>query len=1755
MAEERARMSAKGWLTRAGRKLESIVDDFEAADSHAEWKAEALIALTDFDRRMSAFDDAQARVEAIIEEERLGEDIEKAATFKDLFTKIRAKIQVMLSNCDGHESTLVTSDGIKLPKLNLPWFSGEYEQWPAFWEAFEACVINAPMPECQKFAYLRSLLKGEAARSIEGLSLTAGHFQSACDLLKGRYGRPEKLRFMHIEQMLKLQVDQCDLRKLQDTLLVHIRSLESLDVKGHQYGIFLTPLVLSKLPEQVRMEWARGAEGKEGDLDHLLEFLNEEVKRQERSGTFATRSSTVAAASSRQASTSVEHQSPLRRSKRHSGRPLPAAAALTSTEISRGGRGCSFCRQQHPSDRCPAWLNMTPGERYQEIKVRGLCFCCLSPSHSARYCKVRCQHCGGRHHQMCCLRTLAVSHDVQQAGSQQQGQLSGGPPPMVTGANGQGGSANGAGAQRGSGMGSKPGPDVSLSCKTDGFCSVLPTATVNVMSASGPVKATLIFDSGSDRTYVSEQLMKRADGRWKGSCDMTYAAFGGGKSSRNCDVYELDVCGANLSEPSVHTVKAVQVPTICAPLVRPRVKSELIHFFRHVELADKAFSSETPLSPQQIDILVGQDMYWSLMRAGLIRSSVSGLVAQETVFGWVLSGMAEGGPGEVGGRPALLTMSELTLCPPSVGDMWSLEGFGVCDDTGSDVLAEFNDSVQYNAGRYVVELPWRKDHSGDQLMDNRAGAESRLAGLSRKLSKDPELQAGYDAALQCMEDDGIIAEVTPEQMVSEQRTYYLPHRPVVKPGSASTKVRPVFDASAKGPNGLSLNDCVEVGPMLMPNLQEVLIRFRRWRFGLSADIVKAFHQIRLADRDLDVHRFLWCREGQTRVMRFQRVVMGVACSPFLMNATIKHHLAQYADSPVVGELRDNLYVDDWLTGADSPEQVNEMLQEASCIMAGAGMELAKCCSNSTDLFEKAQQASAADQTGKVKVLGVTWSRDDDTFSFIGDQLPEGVVPTKRLVLSVLARLFDPLGFVTPFVMMGKCMFQELWSQKLGWDDDVPLCSAELLTQWMRDCRKLQMVKVPRCYFDVSGTDWLTGEGIELHAFADASPKGYGAVVYIRISPRRDSVAAVTSVSLVMSKGRVAPLKRLTLPRLELLGCLMAARLVQFVRRALRLPADTPYTCWSDSMIALGWIRGSPQRWKQFVANRVTEIQELTSVDCWSHCRSDENPADLVTRGVLAETLLASSLWFKGPVWLSQQDAVSAREEEESPLSLPPEETAGVTGALVAADAGKEVEGTAPFLDVERYGTLSKSTRVVGWMMRFVHNARRSGVPRDGELSSGELAAARNQLFRLVQAGSYAGEIRALREGKSDVPSDSPIRRLAPFLADDGLLRIRGRLQFSELSYEEKHPVILPRGHLATQLVREQHLFLKHAGVATLITAVRSAFWIVGLRCIARRVVHRCVSCRRHDSRACCEPAAPLPQDRTNQAPPFAVTGVDYAGPLFCVDSPKQKFYICLFTCAVTRAVHLEMTESLPLNDFMLAFRRFTARRGVPRVVYSDNARTFLGADKYLQGHFGHLAPQWKFMVPRAPWWGGMYERLVRSVKAALKKSLGQRCLSKTELETVLVEIEACVNSRPLTFVGDTPDCPNPITPCHFLTGHSVGFRARELDDPSAVTGQMLSDRAKLREKRLDRFWSVWMKEYVRNLPPAVRKFRPQGRLREGAVVLIEEDNVPRLQWDLGVVLKLLPGRDGIARSAEVRTARGRKTRAVQRLHDLEVLDP
>ena len=1076
-----------------------------------------------------------------------------------------------------------------------------------------------------------------------------------------------------------------------------------------------------------------------------------------------------------------------------------------------------------------------------------------------------------------------------------------------------------------------------------------------------------------------------------------------------------------------------------------------------------------------------------------------------------------------------------------------MESIGISDAPveAADVSAVFKQQIKYVDGRYEVGFPW-KPGMADTLQDNEKLARVRLESLSRRLARDNSDLAGrYDSVLQEMENERIIEEVPVDEKVSPHPTYYMPHHPVIKESSSSTKVRPVFDASAAGRNGVSLNDCMEAGPNLMPSLPEILIRFRRRKIGLTADITKAFLQVGISESDRDVSRFLWKLDGTVRVMRFTRVPFGNKSSPFLLNATIKHHLETYPKTKVVTELLNNLYVDDWLTGADSDAEGCDMIQEADVIMKKAGMSFSKWSSNSPVVAEMLhhQFRDKYLTAETVKVLGMRWSAQSDSFSFDCVSIPDGLIVTKRVVLSFIARLFDPLGLVTPFIMMAKCLFQEIWKQGLTWDQPIPESMQMLFLRWLDGMKQLKLWQVPRSY---TGCAWCDNENITLHAFGDASEKGYGACVYLAV---RFSDGSITS-SLVISKARVAPLKKVTLPCLELLGALLCARLLTFVRSSLQLSSEVDYRCWIDSMVALAWIQSDAHRWKQFVANRVTQIQELTGREHWAHCPGKENPADLVTRGLFAEQLVASEVWLKGPKFIRDRSGnleitTGLAGVEQNVLDY--EQSSLVAVTLVTSSSPRE-----SVFQFDRWSSFVKTIRVVAWVMRFIYNTRKARSHRKhGELSYEELTQAKHELIVNVQQVEYGEEIASLRRGLS-FPKTSSIAKLSPFLSQEGLLRVGGRIQFAKLSFEEKHPVILPKSHVSMLLVRSHHRMMKHAGVATMISTLRCQFWIVGLRRMAKKVKRECIACQKQDAVACAQPRAPLPGDRVTRSAPFSVTGIDHAGPLYGSDHPGRKLYVLLFTCAVTRALHLELVDSMSLADTMLALRRFVARRGLPSIMYSDNAKSFVAAQGRMISEYGHLSPQWKFIAPRSPWWGGWWGRLVKSVKSSLRKSLGSKVLSRCELETTLYEVEACLNSRPLTFVGDEVDCEVPLTPAHFLGSQPVGTQISGVGE-HPVTAKDLVARYKVRSQLVDHFWDIWSSDYIRNLP-ACQGDTERGHLSVGSVVLVREGCYSRMQWPIGVITRVYPGRDGIIRAVEVRTAKGTYVRSIQLLHDLEITE-
>lgn len=1743
----RRRTATKGWLKRYTGNLKAFVDGEKPVQGNEKELGDALLQ---FEKKLEDYDKAQGEVETLTALENLDEEIDKAFLYiteiRQTYLSARGLLQPV-QNSDGtseHENDLLSVSShqqqylqrhASLPKLQLPKFDGQFTEWQSWWDKFNAVVHESSLPTISKFTYLQSLLRGDAANCIKGLSLTEANYNIACSSLKERFGRPERIVFSHIQELLNLQITGADTEALwtmYDSLQGHIRSLEALDISGTTYGVILTPLVLHRLPESVRLEWARTGEGKESDLQALMEFLFNEIKRQERSGAFSSNNK-----------------------RREKTRPPPgsSAAALVAT----GATGlCNFCEKDHRggSEKCYSIQNLSSVERKERCMQRKLCFVCFG-KHLASVCKSkrRCLKCGGKHHVLLCKVSADGARGRSNSDSHQSSSL------QIDSSHGD--------VQNDSCLSACSQPLVASKVQS----TILQMASVKVSNGRNSghiVRANVLFDSGSDRSYISSAFARKLQASCVGEVTSVVALFGepGPKRAKRKKQFSVAVFRNNgiLCEKLLVT----ESPVICSPIFRPDIPTT---FFDKLEAKGLSSVDEVRVNSDQqvqIDILIGLDYYWRLVKPNILSLSKD-ICAQETVFGWMVSGSVK----QTGTRQDTVLVSHQLLCMNDLccQKFWDLDCFGISDHEGSDtlskgsrkVLDDFNTSLRFENGRYTVHLPWKADKRGI-LENNLQSAERRADTLKRKMDSNPSLSSDYDKVLSDLENESIIHEVPRREEDSAGLTgdsnipiFYLPHRPVLKESSLTTKIRPVFDASAKGPNGVSLNDCIEAGPNLLPNLAEILIGFRKWKYGVTADITKAFLQIRVTEDDQDVHRFLWDVNGHRRVMRFDRVIFGNVCSPFLLNATIKFHLSQFKNSYVVDQLRNSLYVDDWLSGADTEKELSVMIREAKEIMTKGGFPLAKWGSNSSIIQENEENLGhSVISSPFLKVLGISWSTKDDFFFFESAPLAAGMQFTKRLVLSFIARIFDPLGFLTPFEIAVKILFQEIWQSGYDWDDPLSSELQEQVSAWVGNFEKLRLLRIPRCLaIDI----WAGIKRCELHCFSDASEKAYGCCIYLKVWGEHDEVKS----SLVASKARVAPLKRVTLPRLELLGALTGARLMVFVRKALGLPVDTDYQCYTDSEIVLHWIRGDANKWKQFVGNRVSEIQSLTSPSNWKHCNGHTNPADLVTRGVSAQQLL-DSFWLHGPEWLSN-------DSESVPMSDLEEQTCTLTDEICSVESKKyfELENhtlnvlysctetmNVQLLDYKRLSSFSKLGRVVSWVLRFIENLRskdKRNLSKD--LSSDEFEKGKAKLFLCIQKEVYSQEFVDL-EKDGVVKRTSSISQLAPFIGLDGLLRVHTRLDKSQsLLYNEKNPILLPKCHVTFLLVRAQHESMSHAGVSTLLTVLRNNYWIIALRSIAKHVYKQCVECQRQESKPCGQITAPLPEDRISKAKSFSIVGIDHAGPLFCSDFPEKKLYILLITCAVTRAIHVELVDSLSLEDFFYAFRRFAARRGFPTVVYSDNSKTFQGADHLLQRKLGHLSILWKFSAPLAPWWGGWWERLVRSVKSALKRSLGKKLVTKAQLETSLHEVEACVNSRPLTYVSDYEHV---LTPSHFLIGRNSPLIVTGIGNVETINTEMSDElmiRHKLESEAIDLFWEIWKNEYIRNLPPMGSGKDPQCTdIMLGSVVLIKEDGKSRLQWPMGIVTRLFPGRDGLIRAVQLKTSKGTICRAVQRLHRLEMLE-
>ncbi|XP_072392211.1 uncharacterized protein [Diabrotica undecimpunctata] len=1124
---------------------------------------------------------------------------------------------------------------------------------------------------------------------------------------------------------------------------------------------------------------------------------------------------------------------------------------------------------------------------------------------------------------------------------------------------------------------------------------------------------------------------------------------------------------------------------------------------------------------------------------------------QQTRLGWIISG------------PLINTRvhsQQSTICGLShnietdgLSRFWEIEECsGTKLQSSEELLCEeqFKSIFRRNLdGRFIVSIPFKLQV--DSLGESRSIAQRRFYILEKRLLNDPIMNEQYVAFMEEYLSLGHMSRVT--DCTLPVHSYYFQD-------SLTTKLRVVFDGSCPSSSGHSLNELQMVGPVMQNDLISILLRFRRYLFVASADIAKMYRQILIDDTKRCLQRILWRNHPKDPLHSYElnTVTYGSTSSSYLATRCLYQLSLEHSDTfPQASKsIAEDFYVDDLLTGSDSLEDLILNCKQVSKILSKGCFPLRKWTSNNSSFLKSIQESISLDTpflfgaNENTKTLGLQWCPSLDLLSYSIDSNLTPKIITKRSILSGIAQIFDPLGLLSPSIIKVKILMQLLWLEKLDWDEGVPL---HIQSEWLsfrdqlHELNKLQIqrnVVLPNSVL------------IEMHGFCDASEVAYGTAIYIRSVDEKGNIF----INLLCAKSKVAPVKKLSVPRLELSGALILSRLSKMVTTSLNIQFNKIFL-WSDSTITLGWIKTSLHVLKTFVGNRVSEIQSNTDPENWRHVPTDCNPADLLSRGIEPQVLSSCSFWWHGPSFLLDSPETWPVQVSFDKEKLPEFKTISNQFMIVSST---------PFFDFKKYSSFSTLVRSVAYSLRFYYNSQRKNNATRvlGHLTTQEINMSTLTLVKLVQAEGFPSKIQCLRRGNA-VSYKSRILSLNPFLDPEGLLRVGGRLSNSNFSYQKKHPILIQSNHKFTLLFfHQEHFKLCHAGPQHLLAHVREKYWPLHGKSLARRKVRECLRCCRFNPDQVNSIMGDLRQSRVTPSFPFAVTGVDYAGPFALRTSRHRgassyKGYISLFVCLSTKAIHLEVVTDLSTETFMATIKRFIARRGKPCQMMSDNGTTFVGANNSLLelGKFlktnGNKFPDmcaksdinWKFIPAHSPHFGGLWEAGVKSVKTNLKRVMTDTKLDYERFVTLLTQIEGVLNSRHLSALSSNTSDLLPLTPAHFLIGRAMDSVPEINLSNSSITS--LSRFQQLQQLR-HHFWKRWSLQYISELQERKKWKVNQSKIQTDTLVLIKERNLPTLNWCLGRVELLHPGADGVTRVVTIRTSKGLIKRAVTNICSLPV---
>lgn len=1097
-------------------------------------------------------------------------------------------------------------------------------------------------------------------------------------------------------------------------------------------------------------------------------------------------------------------------------------------------------------------------------------------------------------------------------------------------------------------------------------------------------------------------------------------------------------------------------------------------------------------------------------------------------------------------------------------------------------LTILENTTSFVGDRYETGLIWRYDKF--QMPHSYSMALRRLKCLEKQMTKNPDLRDQMQSQINEYVQCNYARELTENESKNKKSCWYLPLFVVRNPNKPS-KIRMVWDAAA-AVDGVCLNSFLLKGPDQLANLPGILFRFRQFKIAVVGDIRHMFHQIRIIKEDQHFLRFLWSdAEGGIKEYMMEVMSFGPTCSPasaqFVKNLNASKFEVEYPRA--ARAIKENHYVDDMLESVDSIAEAKELVDQVKFIHLAGGFQIRNFLSNSIEVARHSNEekqhpdAFLLPENNTEKVLGMWWDVKRDNFKYClkfnkgnVDILNGSRVPTKREVLQVLMSVYDPLGLIAHLLIYPKILMQQVWKSAIGWDENIPENLTSSWSKWIESLKSITKLKISRWY----GITEKTNE-IELHIFVDASLDAFAAAAYIRYT-----FEGRIRCKLISAKSKVAPLKVLSVPRLELNAAVIGARLATHIKTNHSIKFKST-TFWTDSKSVWCWLRSETRRYKPYVNYRVAEILEVSSAQQWNWLPTEINVADKATRKVI-QPIRNRSEWFRGPKFLR-------KSREFWPKQLAAEES-----------TNEELRPHILFhfttfpLSVTKFSKWNRLRRSMAYLKRFVHNMlcikykhqKRKGIITEEESNEADECAvqaiferksglftkqeyidAETEIFKIAQLEGFPDEITAVKKNMT-LDKSSPIKKCLPFLDDEDLLRSNSRLASMDGASEDfRRPILLPNDHYITKLlIQHYHEKFWHQLHESAVNEINQKFLIPSIKAAYKKVRACCQKCKNQAATPTMPLMASLHQARLQvNFKAFTFIGIDYFGPLnVAVGRQRQKRWGCLITCLTTRGIHIEVSHSLSTDSCIMSLNRFMARRGHPQEIYSDQGTNFKGSSNELKlelekldhnklsEEFVTTQTQWFFNPPGAPHMGGAWERLVRCVKNALFAALPTRTPREELLQTMMCQVEFVVNSRPLTTVPLETEDSEVLTPNHFLLGSSNGSKPFCFvpDD-----NKFLLDSWKMANRFMSHYYRKFIREYLPTIRRRTKDFNPMTKeVAVGDVVVIIDDNFSTTLWKKGIVLDVHKSRDGFVRKAIVRTQNGVYERAAAKLAVLDVLN-